>query len=294
MIYVHAAGCHNSMPSGGLSDLKSELKTLCGRSFRRIDRFIMLALIGAHKAVGGHELEPDTALYLTSGQGDIPVFERVRRQRYFQKMMSKPVDFVNLASNTAGFYVASHLGLDGANLFLAHHRFPVQMVLLLAQSELELKRHPAILLGGVDEWLENQVLARKLLGVSEFAELGEGSNWLLLRREAAGALGGIYADPRRYDRAQLQRRISRLEPGTLLAFSRPLPAALRAELTGLRGDLQLFDGEDSGAYYETRLLHVINRFLHDPAASAGLFHIDGDGDYFMTSTVVVGQWARIN
>jgi hypothetical protein len=279
MIYIHAAGIHNSIPSGELSDLKTELKTLSGKSYRRIDRFIQLALIGAHKAVAGYELESGTALYLISGQGDIPVFERVRRQRYFQKMMSKPVDFVNLAGNTAGFYVSSHLGIAGANLFLAHNRFPVQMALLLAQSDLELKKQSAILLGGVDEWLENQELAKKLLGVSESVRLGEGSNWLLLKGEPAGALASLQVDCGQFDLKQIKVEIGKLEPGTRLAFSWHMPASAVAEIMALRKDLRRFEYESNSAYYETLPLYVLNKFL---AGGFGkLFHIDSDGAAFM-------------
>jgi len=279
MIYIHAAGIHNSIPSGELSDLKTELKALSGKSYRRIDRFIQLALIGAHKAVAGYELEPDTALYLISGQGDIPVFEQVRRQRYFQKMMSKPVDFVNLAGNTAGFYVSSHLGIDGANLFLAHNRFPVQMALLLAQSDLELKKQSAILLGGVDEWLENQELSRKLLGVDATAELGEGSNWLLLSGKSVGALATVQVNSGWFCLAQIKAEIGELEPGTFLSFSRNLPDFMVAELQALREDLQYFNYEQACAYYETQPLFVINKFLADETGK--LIHIDSDGEGFM-------------
>ncbi len=277
MIYVHAVGLHNVIPSAELPDLKAELESISGKRYRRIDRFIELAIIGAHKAVAGYALDPDTALYLTSGQGDIPVFMRVRQQRCLQKMMSKPVDFVNLASNTSGFYVSSHLGLAGANLFLAHKYFPVQMALLLAQSDLALKTHPAILLGGVDECLENRELARKLLGVAAATELGEGSNWLLLSRESAGALAALRLDGRQYDQAQIKVEIRRLAPGTGIAFSRRLPESTSSRLKALREDLHFFDSDPAAAYYETRSLYDINRFLlARKKAPRKLLHIDCD------------------
>ncbi len=280
MIYVHAVGIHNSIPSGELPDLKTELKTLSGRNYRRIDRFIQLALLGAHKAVSSYKLEPDTALYLTSGQGDIPVFERVWRQRYFQKMMSKPVDFVNLASNTAGFYVSSRLGIDGANLFLSHKHFPVQMALLLAQSDIELGKQSAILLGGVDEWRENQELAKKLLGVDVATELGEGSNWLLLSGKSAGSMAAVQVNSGRFSYAQIKAEIGKLEPGIFLSFSGSLSDFLITELLALRGDLQRFYYERSCAYYETQPLYILNKFLVDETGK--LLHIDSDGESFMT------------
>ncbi len=286
MIYIHAAGIHNSTPSGKPADLKPELKMLTGKSYRRVDRFIELAIIGAHKAVAGYELESDTALYLTSGQGDIPVFERVRRQRYFQKMLSKPVDFVNLAGNSAGFYIAAHLGITGANLFLSHNCFPVQMALLLAQSELELQRQPAILLGGVDAYHENQELAQKLLGVAASVRLGEGSNWMLLKAEAENARAALSVSSESLNYSQLQAVIGKLATGSLLAFSRRLSSFLITELMALREDLSRFSYESPSAYYETLPLYVLNCFLEDRGkTSARLLHIDSDGDGFMVMQV---------
>ena len=281
MIYIHAVGNHNSLPDTRPPDLKAELKDLTGKSYRRVDRFIQLAMIGAHKAVVGLKLKPETAIYLVSGQGDIPVFERVRRQRFFQKMMSKPVDFVNLASNTAGFYVASHLGLFGTNLFLAHKHFSVEMALLLAQSDLRLQKQSAILLGGVDEWLEDQELSRKLLGVDGETRLGEGSNWMLLSREPAGALATLWVNPQQFDLAQLKFEVARLEPGTSLAFSRNFSPVLTAELFSLNEGLRRFDYERLYGYYETLLLCVLNSFLmKNHKVSGRLVYIDSDGDFF--------------
>ncbi|MCK5682374.1 hypothetical protein KAI46_16355 [bacterium] len=276
MIYIHAAGIHNLLPEKEAPDLKAELRALGGNVYRRTDRFIQLAIIGAHKAISGAKLEPETALYMTSGQGDIPVFERVRRQRYFQKMMSKPVDFVNMTSNTAGFYVASHIGLEGSNLFLTHQRFPVQMALLLAQSDLGLQKHPAILLGGVDEWLENQELAKKMLGIKAGIRLGEGSNWMLLKDEPEGALATLSVDYEMLDFSQLKKVIEMVEPGTWLAFSGRLPMIVIDKVMALRRELKRFSYEHACAYYETLPLYVLNRFVTQERGK--LLHIDGDGE----------------
>ncbi len=211
MIYIHAIGLHNSIPDNQLPDLQSELKALSGKFYRRIDHFIQLAIIGAHKAVAELELPSQTALYMTSGQGDIMVFDRVRRQRYFHKMLSKPVDFVNLSSNTAGFYVASHLGLDGKNLFLQHHHFPVQMTMLLAQNDIITGQEEAVLVGGVDEWVAKPELAKKLLGVDGSTRLGEGSNWQLLGAEAEGALGSFAMETETLDKIHLSKMLLSVE-----------------------------------------------------------------------------------
>jgi len=283
MIYIHAFGIHNVKPEKNPPDLKAVLRTLSGKVYRRIDRFIQLAIIGAHKAAASYELDPETALYLTSGQGDIPVFARVRQQRYLQKMMSKPVDFVNLASNTAGFYIASHLGLNGTNLFLSHNDFPVQMALLLAQSDLELQKQSTVLLGGVDEWFADQELSRKILGVNESTKLGEGSNWMLLKRDSEGAIASLTIEPELLDLSTLKERVALVGAAVRLAFSESLTATVINEIMGLRADHKRFNYEKFCAYYETLPLFALNLFLS--RESGELLHIDSDGERYMIMRV---------
>ncbi len=283
MIYIHAIGIHNTIPDNQLPDLKSELKALSGKIYRRIDHFIQLAIIGAHKAVGELEISSQTALYMTSGQGDIMVFDRVRRQRYFEKMLSKPVDFVNLSSNTAGFYVATHLGLNGKNLFLAHHDFPVQMTILLAQNDINLGKERAILVGGVDEWLPRQDLARKLLGVDETTILGEGSNWLLVDGESEGALGQVVIEPEFLNNAQLKQRLSLAGAGTWLAFSAQIADDDAAVIMALNRGCKRYFYETSCAYYETLPLYVLNHFLTH--GEGRLIHVDICKDRYMVMSV---------
>lgn len=283
MIYIHAIGIHNAIPDNQSVDLKSELKALSGKLYRRIDHFIQLAIIGAHKAVADSKPASQTAIYMTSGQGDVMVFERVRRQRYFEKMLSKPVDFVNLSSNTAAFYVASHLGLNGKNLFLQHHHFPVQMTMLLAQNDINLSKEKAILVGGVDEWSLKPELAGKLLGVDETTVLGEGSNWILIDAEAKGALASFTMEPESLGRLQLQKYLLALEKGTWIAFSSRFSDAEASAIMVANKACKRYRYEALCAYYETLPLYVLSSFItHERGC---LLHIDvnNQGRYMVMS-----------
>jgi len=124
MIYIHKVGSLN-LKEGETYDIKEALKEATGKPFRRTDRFIQMVLLGAHRAVGDTRLDPETALYMASGQGNLAVFNRLRDQQYVLKQPPKPVDFINSLSNTAGFYAAQLLGLHGKNLNLNQHGFVV-------------------------------------------------------------------------------------------------------------------------------------------------------------------------
>ncbi len=283
MIYIHASGIHNTIPSGRQPDLMRELKELTGRVYRRSDHFIQLAVIGAHKAAGGRNLPKQTAIYLTSGQGNISVFARICRQRHIDKMLPRPVDFINLLSNSAGFYVAGHLGLQGKNLFLGHHCFPVQMTMLAAQNEIKLGRQQAVLIGGVDEWFAGEQVFREISGLEQTTVLGEGSNWLLLSLEARGALAAFRMEQKAMDREELAELLLAAEQGARLAFSYRFPPEKIAELMNINKKCHRYQYEETCGYYETLPLYVLNRFL---AGEKGrLLHIDGNEGRYMVMQV---------
>ncbi|MDX1296051.1 MAG: hypothetical protein R3302_07280 [Sulfurimonadaceae bacterium] len=280
MTYIHAIGIHSTVPDNALPDLKSELKAMSGKVYRRIDHFTQLAIIGAHKAVYDHELSPETAIYMVSGQGNISVFDRVRDQRHIQNQLPRPVDFINLLSNTAGFYVASHLGLEGKNLFLAHHRFPVQMTMLAAQNDVKLGKQHAVLVGGVDEWIEKQELAKKLLGVEESTVLGEGSNWMMIGSDAKNAIGTFDMNPKALKKELLLEYVAALPQDTALAFSTRFSSDDSSELLQANTGCRRYAYESSCGYYETLPLYVLNRFLTEEKGR--LVHIDcSDGRYMV-------------
>ncbi len=272
MVYIHATGIHNTIPNTELPDLRTELKSVSGKVYRRSDHFIQLAILGAHKAAKGNDLQDKTAIYMTSGQGNISVFDRVCNSRHIQKHLPKPVDFINLLSNSAGFYVASHLGLNGKNIFLAHHHFPVQMTMLTAQNDLVLGKQKTILTGGVDEWISKQDLAQKLLGVDETTRLGEGSNWILLNSEAEGAVGTFEGGSKCLGDIELYNLLSSEKAGTYLAFSKRFTVNEAAKIMTQHPKCIRYVYEEPCGYYETLPFYVLNSFLG--GTERRLIHID--------------------
>jgi len=283
MIFVQASGIHNTLPENRQPDLAAELKTLTGKVYRRTDHFIQLAILGAHKAVGGRNLAENTALYMTSGQGNISVFDRICEQRRAKNLLPKPVDFINLLSNSAGFYVAAHLQLKGKNLFVTHHRFPVQMALLATQNDLRLGSQKMVMLGGVDEWIGKQELAKKLLGLSSATRLGEGSNWLLLSPGEQGAAATLEVYPQFLDAPLLTTLLAYAAEGTFLAFSQRFSHEDIDRFMHRYRQCRRFVYEENCGYYETQPLYVINRFLEQEKGR--MIHIDFSGKQYMVITV---------
>lgn len=258
MIYIHGIGSYNVVPGKENPDIQAVLKAATGKMFRRTDRYIQLSLLGVHEMA--ENIDSGSALFMTSGQGNLSVFNRIRDQQFIEHQPPRPVDFINSLSNTAGFYVAQYLNLSGKNLFLSHHGFPAQMALLLAENDLKLKKQKQILLGGVDELLEPVAYTRKFLGLCDDAALGEGSNWLSVSTQKDGALAGIETQTEEISRDEVLEFISRLDSRFLLAFGmRTVPGEIAAFME--QSQCMRFDYESSCGYYETVPFYVLCRFV---------------------------------
>jgi len=261
MVYIHNTGSLN-LQEGNNFDVKTALKEATGKPFRRTDRFIQMALLGAHNAVGEEKLDPATALYMASGQGNLAVFNRLRDQQYVLKQPPKPVDFINSLSNTAGFYVAQHLGLHGKNLNLNQHGFVVYMTLLLAQNDLCVGAQEQVLVGGVDELLEPLSFTKKFLGICDGRELGEGSNWLLLNSRREDALAYLDVLREAMSLSELKSYLCAAENRTKVAFGLRCSEPIVKEILDA-SSLERFRYEEGCGFYETAALYALIRFIED-------------------------------
>ncbi len=259
MIYVHNTGSLN-LQEGEPFDVKAALKEATGKPFRRTDRFIQMALFGAYRAIGETVLDPRTALYMASGQGNLAVFNRLRDQQHLLKQPPKPVDFINSLSNTAGFYVAQLLHLHGKNLNLTQHGFVIYMTLLLAQNDLNVGVQEQVLVGGVDELLEPISFTKKFLGICDESKLGEGSNWMLLNTREEGALASLEVINGAISLSEAKQYLDKMPKTTKVAFGlRCSKAAVNEMLSG--NPLERFCYESSCGFYETAALYTLIRFV---------------------------------
>ena len=258
MIYIHGIGSYNVVPGKENPDIQAVLKAATGKMFRRTDRYIQLSLLGVHEMA--ENIDSGSALFMSSGQGNLSVFNRIRDQQFIEYQPPRPVDFINSLSNTAGFYVAQYLNLSGKNLFLSHHGFPAQMALLLAENDLKLNKQKQVLLGGVDELLEPVAFTRKLLGLCDDTALGEGSNWLSLSSQKDGALAAIESQTEELSREEVLEFIGTLASKFLLAFGMRTPIKDIAAFME-QSQCARFDYESSCGYYETVPFYVLNRFI---------------------------------
>jgi hypothetical protein len=181
-LYVHVANSFLNDPKADISILKEILKNETGKSFRRINRFVYLALIGSLGLANKTNIDKDTAIYLATNYGSLASTISSLADVYEAKSLPMPVDFINTASNIAGFYVASELGLISKNICISAGERSFEAALELAALDIASGELKSAIIGGVDEV------------VASLSGIYEGSCWLSVSASADGAIGEISFD----------------------------------------------------------------------------------------------------
>ncbi|ASJ72770.1 hypothetical protein [Granulosicoccus antarcticus] len=259
MIYIQQTAIVNHNEPEQV-DVKALCREVAAKHVRRTDRFIQLGILGVEKIQRKQDVKENTALYITSGQGNIPLFKYLCDRQLVDKTPPKPVDFINSLSSSAGFYISQYLGLNSKNTNIFNHGFAVEMALTLADCELKLGKEEQILVGGIDQLFEPEDIARQYLGLKPDVNLGEGSNWMLLSNESKGSLASINVVIQAMTVSQLEGYIDNIGNDAQVAFSLRCPEAIIEKL--LAGNtLVRFCYESQVNFYETVVLYALNHFV---------------------------------
>ncbi len=192
IMYVHAVSPFICDPLDNIDGLKSDLKNYTDFFFRRVNKFILLSLMGVHRCVHGKEIDKSIAVYLATENGNLGDTENVLRQMYMENSFPKPFNFINTMSNTASFYVAQSLKSLGRSITVSSKNVSFERALELAMVDFKLGQVKEALVGGVDEAVSSREYFIKKYDESYHAvKLVEGSSWLYLTTDAAGALGKV-------------------------------------------------------------------------------------------------------
>lgn len=171
----------------GLPELRKEVNTVCGERFRRIDRFIQLSLLGAARCAQMIKPDEQAGLYIGSRFAAVRNTIQVQEQMFVHGQIPKPANFINTLSNSAGYYVARNLKLQGKNIFVSRANASLEAALELARLDLQNGSIKQALIGVVDEGVPVQAHHCQRMGIPEDTALAEGSHWFLVRRASQSA-----------------------------------------------------------------------------------------------------------
>jgi len=277
---IYAAGDQQHAVVDSLPELKALTQATTGKAFRRIGRFIQLALIGASRCVQGQQLPTDTGVYFASGRGDLELTLEIMTQLYRDAQTPKPLNFVNTVSNAACFYLAQHLALQARSNFVCNRYFAFESVLQLATLDLTMGPVTSALVGSVDIATAPLNDHRQRLQQSGDTAMGEGSHWLWIgpTNTQRPRLGEILATQHFADKDVLIEWIKRRIDARQCQFAAGQFLS-SPEVQHIReaGDLNdEFDYRSERAYYDSQSGAVISEFLRNPSKATQLLHINAD------------------
>ncbi len=166
-----------------LPSLERVLKEVSREYFRRVDRFIQLALLGSGRCVAGQVLHEGCGIYLGSGFGPIGSNIATQEQMLRDREIPKPYNFVNTLGASAGFHIAKNLGLTGQNFFISRRGASFEAALETAVLDLEMGVASQALVGVVEDVTLPLDQHRRRRGLPEDTLVAEGSHWLLLNKD---------------------------------------------------------------------------------------------------------------
>ena len=173
--YLHGVADGEALPS-----LDARLTAVSRIRYRRIDRFILLSVLGSAECAANQTLREDCGLYLGSGVGPLGSNEQVQEQLRRDHSLPKPFHFVNTLGSAAGHYVGKNLGLTGQNLFISRLGGAFQAALTVASADLALGIVSQALVGAVEECMLPLDEHRRRQGLARDLHVGEGSHWMLI------------------------------------------------------------------------------------------------------------------
>ncbi len=192
-MFIHSAVAHITAPAD-VKTLKEELKRHTEIHFRRISKFVLLALIGAYSCAARRCPDGAAAIYLTTENGNLADTESVLSQIYRSHSLPMPFNFINTMANTAAFYVAQGLGLCGRNLTVSSQNLSFERgtELLKADMDLGFVKHALIGLVDVATTAASHFAASPGISNTQVNQIDR-SCWLYVTSERGGAMGELAA-----------------------------------------------------------------------------------------------------
>ncbi len=180
-MYIHKTYTLNN-ENQSIKTYKSALKEISKINLRRSSKFNILAVLGALQCMDNKNFSDNMGIYVASEYGSITSVKTVLEQ-VSQNSIVMPFDFLNINSNNVSFYVSQALESKGKNMVLTSHDLSFEKAFELALFDLELNEVDDVLLGNVDESLEEINSFDKYISNIEKYPSKDVSSWIYINKE---------------------------------------------------------------------------------------------------------------
>lgn len=170
---------------------KKQLKEISKINLRQSSKFNVMAVLGALKCLKDISYNENLAIYTASEYSCINNMLNVITQVNTDDDFVMPFDFLNINTNNAGFFISEALGTHGHNINVTSEDVSFEKAFELAYFDLASNQSKEVLIGGVDESLEEIISDNELIHNLENAKINDGSCWVFVTPEKLNAIAEI-------------------------------------------------------------------------------------------------------
>ncbi|MFA7091650.1 MAG: hypothetical protein WC149_07345 [Arcobacteraceae bacterium] len=179
--------------NGSVKTYRELLKPLSTINLRRSSKFNILAVYGALLCVHQKEVNSDIAIYVATEYGPIMDVNHVLNTINSEDNIIMPFDFLNINSNNVSFYVAKALNATGKNMVLTSKALSFEKTMQLAFFDLHTNEVKNVLIGAVDESVE-EIPEYDKYTPNLFNQIScDGSYWFYANTCSTNALASIHS-----------------------------------------------------------------------------------------------------
>lgn len=172
-------------------EYRDQLKSMCKLNLRRNSKFNIMSIYGALNCLKDTQYKDNLSIYIASEYGCVEDLVKVLEQINSEDSMLMPFDFLNVNTNNTGFLVAQALNTYGNNVNITSEDFSFEKTFQLAYFEFFTKEIKDILIGGVDESVENIPNHNRIIHNLENSISKDGSSWIYINDEKENSIAKI-------------------------------------------------------------------------------------------------------
>lgn len=170
---------------------RDEIKSICKLNLRRNSKFNIMAIYGALNCLKDTLYKDNLSIYIASEYGCVEDLIKVLEQINNEDSMLMPFDFLNVNTNNTGFLVAQALNTLGNNVNITSEDFSFEKAFELAYFEFNTKEVKDILIGGVDESVENINNHNSIIHNLENSISKDGSSWIYINDKKENSIAKV-------------------------------------------------------------------------------------------------------
>ncbi|MFA7082955.1 MAG: hypothetical protein WC141_00305 [Arcobacteraceae bacterium] len=173
------------------SQYKQLLKPLCALNLRRTSKFNLMAIYGAINTLNRLSYGKELSIYIASEYGCVEDLFEVLRQIKEEESILMPFDFLNVNTNNTGFFIAQALDTNGNNINVSSENFSFEKAFELAYFNFQTQNKNEILIGAVDESVEEIPNHNSIINNLENATSKDGSSWLYINNKKENSIAKV-------------------------------------------------------------------------------------------------------